>query len=445
VHASADRSHHPTLIRAIGRWSLTALVVNSIIGSAVFGLPSVIAGLAGDISVITVLLAAIPMAIIIACFAEVSSQFTGAGGPYLYAHAAFGRFVAILMGWMTWLVRLTAFAAAANLFNIYLGEFWKGATQPAARAAVLAVLIGVVAAVNYRGVTAGTRMSNIFTVAKLLPLVFLTLAGLVYIAFRSGPAPEHHFAPVSTASWMQALLLLVFAYGGFEGALIPLAEARNPRRDAPIALFTALGLCVVLYTLMQLVVMQVLPDPAHSDRPLAATARVFLGDGGAAFIAVGALISLYGYLSAHMLNGPRLTFALAENGDFPPIFAAVHPRFRTPHVSILIFMVLTWTLAWQGNFKWNLTLSAVSRLLAYGLVCAALLVLRRKQPERIHFRLPAGPLIAVLGIAISLLLMTRMGRSEALILAVTTLIALLTWMWARRRIQGTIPGSAASN
>src|SRR6202166_5210585 len=117
------------LVRAIGRWSLAALAVNSIIGSGVFGLPATVAGLLGKGSIVAMLLAGAAMGVIMACFAEVASQFSQAGGPYLYARVAFGRLMGIEMGWMLWLAQLAAPAANANLFTIYLGEL-----LPAARA-----------------------------------------------------------------------------------------------------------------------------------------------------------------------------------------------------------------------------------------------------------------------------------------------------------------------
>ncbi len=175
-------------------------------------------------------------------------------------------------------------------------------------------------------------------------------------------------AVVTTSQWLKAVLLLVFAYGGFETALAPMGEAKDPRRDAPFALFAALVVCTVTYALIQWVVVGVLPDAAHSQRPLADVARVAVGSVGAALVAVGALISFYGYLSAKILGMPRVTFALAEQGDFPKAFAAIHPRFHTPYVSILVFSALVWVFALSGEFKWNVTLSAVARLLYYARV-----------------------------------------------------------------------------
>ncbi|MGO9211068.1 MAG: APC family permease [Terriglobales bacterium] len=421
------------LVRAMGRWTLVALVINSIIGSGIFGLPSLVWKQVGGAAPWAYLLAGAGIGVIMACFAEVSSRFTEAGGPYLYARAAFGRFLGIEMGWVLWLVRLSAAAAGANLFVIYLAEFWPGAKLPFARALVLTVLLGVLATINYRGVKSGARMSNVFTVAKLVPLGLLAVAGTVFLLLRGGPAPTASPLHPAAGDWIQAVLLLVFAYGGFEAAMIPLAEAKDPRRDAPFALLVSLAVCVALFTLLQIVVQATLANPGQADRPLADAARQFMGTAGARFISLGALVSLYGYLSANMLNTPRLTFALAEHDDFPPIFRAVHPRFRTPHVSIVVSAVLVWLMALAGNFRWNVVLSAVARLFAYGAVCLAMLVLRRKQPGAARFPLPAGPLFAMLGIGFALVLVSRMGRAELAIIVVTMVIAFVNWLWAHRR------------
>ena len=417
------------LVRAIGRWSLAALVINSIIGSGIFVLPADVARLIGSASPWAVLVAGAAAGVIMACCAEVASQFSQAGGPYLHTRVAFGRLVGIEMGWMLWLVRLAAPAATANLFVIYCGEFWPHATRPLPRFLILTLLYGILTFINYRGVRASTQVSNVFTVAKLVPLFLVAIAGTVYLLAGHGVAILTIGADRN--AWQKAALLLVFAYGGFETALTPLSEAKNPRRDAVFALFTGLITCTVLYTAIQWVVIGVLPDPAHSERPLADVARLALGPGGAAFVTVGALISVYGYLSANILGVPRITFALAENGDFPAIFSAIHPRFRTPYFSILAFALLSWLLALLGTFTWNATLSAVARLLYYGLVCAALPVLRRKQPGAALYRLPGGTFFGVLGAGICLALITGVNLSGSLILLATAAVALVNWLVVR--------------
>ena len=126
----------PALLRAIGRWSLVALVLNGVIGSSVFGLPSVIGGKLGAMSPLAWLVAALGIGTVVACFAEVASRFSEAGGPYLYAREAFGPFAGFQIGWLLWLARVTAFAALANLLVSYLGVFWPAAAGgPAGRRA----------------------------------------------------------------------------------------------------------------------------------------------------------------------------------------------------------------------------------------------------------------------------------------------------------------------
>jgi basic amino acid/polyamine antiporter, APA family len=427
------RNSPPQLVRAIGRWSMVALAINSIIGSGIFGLPSALAGLVGRASPLLVLIAGAAMGVIIACYAEVASQFTGTGGTYLYLQRAFGRLIGIQVGWMSLLVRLTACAASVDLLVAYLGEFWPGATEPVARVVVISAFIGGLAVVNYRGVGGGTLMSNATVVAKLLALGAVCVAGVVWLSvYGLPPAPP---APTPQASaWRRALLLLFFAYGGYEAALNPMGEARNPRRDVAFALLGALLIVTVLYSTLQLVVVGVLPDPAHSERPLADVAQALMGRSGAVLISVGALISVYGYVSANLLNMPRGLFALAERGDFPRAFAAVHPRWRTPYVSIAVFAALVWIFSQFGGFTSNVTLAAFARLFYYGAVCLAVPVLRRRQPDAAVFRIPGGDLVLpAVGVLLCAVLLSGVDFSKSLILIATIGVALLNWALVRKR------------
>jgi APA family basic amino acid/polyamine antiporter len=236
-----------------------------------------------------------------------------------------------------------------------------------------------------------------------------------------------------TNGWARAIVLLIFAYGGFEAALISAGEAKNPRRDMPFALFAALITCALIYSLIQWVVVTVLPDPGHSLRPLADVARTVAGNGGAAIIAIGALASIYGYLSGNILATPRITFALAERGDFPSPFALVHPRFRTPYFSILVFALVVWLLALFGSFAGNATLSAGSRLFYYGVVCAALPALRRKPQRPALLQVPGGTIFSVVGVLLCAALLTRIEYSKSIILVVAVGVAVANWLFVRRR------------
>src|SRR5882672_4385947 len=419
------------LVRAIGRWSLVALTVNSVIGSGVFGLPGTVAALLGKQSILAVLIAGAAIGVIMMCFAEVASQFSEAGGPYLYARTAFGRLVGLVVGWTFYLAQSAAPAANANLFVIYLAEFWPGAK--ASRFLILTILVGLLALINILGVRQGTRVSNIFAIAKLLPLLMVVLAGAAVTIFR--PAPMGVVGPIAGGVWLKAMVLLVFAYGGFETALVPMGEAKNPRRDVGFALLMSLVVCVAIYALVQWVVVGVLGNGATTDRPLAEVARLTMGNRGAALVAIGALVSVYGYLGAKLLGMPRTTFALAEGGDLPRPFAWVSRRFHTPWLSILTYALTVWGLALVGNFAWNVTLSAVARLFYYGIVCAALIALRRSRPGAARFRVPGGPILAVLGILMCVAMVGQVDLSQARILVVVVAAAALNcmWVWWRRR------------
>jgi amino acid transporter len=406
-------------------------MVNIMVGSGIFGLPSKVASLTGRQSPIAFLIAAVGIAVIAACFAEVASGFRESGGPYLYTKVAFGRLVGLQTGWLNWLSRLASSAANANLLPDYLAEFWPRLREPFPRVIAITLLLALLTAVNVRGVKMGTGVSNFFTVGKLVPLVVFILAGCVFLLRNGTPVPmvpESHDAN----AWLNSVLLIIFVYVGFEAALIPAGEAANPDRDAPIAILIALAVCTPIYALVQFVVVQTLANPAQSERPLAAAAHVFGGSVLPAMIAAGVVVSVVGYFAAGMIATPRIVFAFAQQGDFPRWFASVHPRYKTPYVSILVFAALVWALALLGTFSWNAKLSAVSRLITYVFICAALPTLRWKRPGLAKFRLPVGPVFALIGIVFCGVVLSRAGRVEALALGVTLTIAFLNWILVRR-------------
>jgi APA family basic amino acid/polyamine antiporter len=421
------------LVRTIGRWSLAALMLNTMIGASMAGLPSLLAARLGRYSPAAYLIAAAGIGVIAACLAEVASQFREAGGPYLYARAAFGQFAAIQIGWLTWLTRIASASAIANLFITYLGEFFPRVNGATLRTAVLTLLIGFLAAVNFRGVSAGNSLSNFFTVTKLTLLLVFIGGGLAALFFnprlRVSPAPS---SPTG-ADWLEAILLMVYAYGGFEAALFAAGETRNPRKDTPVALLVALTTATIVYISVQYVVIRILPDAGASQMVAVDAARRFLGPFSVSLVTLGILVSAYGYLSANMLHTPRLTFAMGQSGDFPAFFAAIHPRFRTPHLSIVTFAILLLLFSVGTDFRWSAILGAVSRLFIYGCVAAALPVLRRKQPNADAFRLPGGMLFPGLALLFTGTLVTQMHLRELVVVAITVLLALLTWVWARRK------------
>ena len=401
-------------------------MANSILGAGIFGLPSLIAAQLDGYGPLSCIVAGCGALIIAACIAEIASRFDNTGGLYLYGREAFGRYVGLAIAWLMLLTRIAAPAAAADLFANYLGQFVPGRHGKLLELAVLGVLIGHLAVLNYIGVKTGKTVSNIFSAIKVGLLALFIIGGFVALLLRPELRLPLHFGRTTSAGWFEALLLLVFGYGGFEGALIVGGESRNPKRDMPFALLVALALQCFLYTGVVFVVTATLPHAGTSLRPLADAARIFGGNGGAAAIGIAALISTYGYLSANLLHSARIPFSLAEQGDFPKVFRAIHKRFRTPHVSIAAYSLALFGFAALGDFRWNAILSAATRLVAYGAMAVALLTLRKKAGPA-PFALPMGLAFSVVSLLIVLVLLSHIGRGEAIVLGSTALVALVNW------------------
>lgn len=409
-----------TLVRGIGRWDLVALTINIIIGAGIFGLPSRIYGLTGAWSILAYVVCALLTVLIILCFAEVGSRFDATGGPYLYTRTAFGSVVGFEVGWLVWLARVTAFAALCNLFLGYLSFFWPAASVGWTRAAVIVAIVVILTTVNILGVREAAFVSNLFTVGKLAPLLLFVIAGLFFLS------PQQFAAPVAPSyeDFSTAVLLLVFAFSGFEMAVIPSGEIRDPQRHLAFGLLMGTGFVVLLYILIQVVCIGTLPSLASSERPLVDAGSRFLGTAGASIITVGALISVGGTLNTIMLAGPRLLFAMAEQGELPRALAATHPRFRTPYIAILLSSVIMLVLTLQGTFISALTISTVIRLLAYVATCLALPVLRR-QLGVAPFRAPVGVVVAIAASLLSGWLLSNSSWSDA---RAVGLAAALGWL-----------------
>jgi amino acid transporter len=419
------------LVRGIRKWDLVALVLNSIVGAGIFGLPSRAYALAGVHSLLAYFVCAVPILLIILCFAEVSSRFKDTGGPYLYGHAAFGSLVGFEIGWLSWLVRLTGFAALCNLFVDYLGYFLPAVGSGPGRIAVVTVVVCFLAGANLVGVRVASLVGTIFTIGKLVPLVLLVVVGIFFV----DPARYSSVALPSYTSFSASVLLLLFAFTGFEIAVIPAGEALDPRRHLPFALLTGIAIVVVLYAAIQAVCIGTLPGLATSQRPLAdAGARMF-GMPGAALISLGALVSTMGTMNAIMLAAPRLLFAMAEQGQLPAAVSATHRRFRTPHIALLFSAVGMLFLTLSGTFASAATLSTIIRLTTYAVTCAALPVLRRRSGQPAPFVVPAGGTVAAIALILIAWLFSSSSRREVLQTAVAATAGLVWYAVtaARRR------------
>ena len=192
-------------------------MANSILGAGIFGLPSLIAARLDGYSPLSCLIAGCGALIIGACIAEISSRFEKAGGLYLYGREAFGRFAGLVIAWLMLLTRIAAPAAAADLFANYLGQFIPLLRGKLSEVIVVGVLTGHLAILNYVGVKTGKTVSNIFSAMKVGMLVLFIAGGLIALALHPELRLPLHFTPTTAEGWFEALLLLVFGYGGFEG------------------------------------------------------------------------------------------------------------------------------------------------------------------------------------------------------------------------------------
>jgi amino acid transporter len=408
-----------------------ALTVNIIVGAGIFGLPSTIYGLTGAWSVLAYLVCAILSTLIILCFAEVGSRFAETGGPYLYARVAFGPVIGFEVGWLLWLARLTGFAALCNLLLGYLSYFWPAAGFGFTRALIITVVVAALTTVNVIGVREAALVSNLFTVGKITPLLIFVVAGLFFL----NPQPFTAHAAPGFSDFSRAVLLLVFAFSGFEMAVIPAGEIRDPQHNIAFALLTATAAVALLYILIQVVCIGTLPGLANSERPLVDASSRFLGASGASILSVGAVVSVTGTLNSIMLAGPRVLFAMAEQGQLPRPLAATHRRFRTPHIAILISAAVMLVLTLQGTFMSALTISTVIRLLAYIATCISLPVLRFRNGAPLpRFSAPGGITVAIAATALSVWLLSNSPSNDTRAAGLAAALGLIIFFfWGKPR------------
>lgn len=410
--AAGTTTGEPTLRRALGRWDLTAIGINQVIGGAIFLMPSQLAGLIGNWSPIAFILAGLASLFVALCFAEVGSRFEGTGGPYLYARAAFGRFVAFEVGWMQWFTRASSQASVVNGIALALGFYWPTATSGLTRGIVITAITLALALINVRGIKQSAWVVNTLTVGKLVPLFAFILIGLFFADFgRLTPLPSIEVGQAATAA-----LLLIFTYGGFDVVPVPAGEATDPRRHIPFALIMTILAVTLVMTLAQVVAMTTLPDITKSSTPLADSALLMMGGLGALMIGIGSVVSMTGNNAGQVLTGSRMLFALAENGALPRFFGRIHPVYRTPANAVWFTALVALGLALSGSFAKLAAASAVARLVMYLAACAATLVLRQPafatKVRPATFVVPFGPLVPVLAILVSLAILVGASREQ---------------------------------
>lgn len=422
------------LKREIGKWDLVLLLINSLIGAGIFGLPSKIFALSAWYSIPALFITAGIVLILVLNFAEVGSRFTKTGGPYLYTLKAFGRFPAFLMGWLLLITRLATYAALVNILPSYLSLFYPELGTFWGKIGVIFAITAFFTFINYRGVKNSTRWNNGFAIGKLIPLFVFIVVGLFFVQ------PENISIPKELpeiSGMMQSIFLLIFAFTGFEAIIVSTGEIKQPRKNIPFALIFALLFVSLFYGLIQFVSIGTLPDLANSEKPLADVAYLIAGRSGAIFIIIGALISVSGTLNTVMLIGARIPFALAEENQLPKSLAKIHSRYFTPSRSLLLFAALAFAVSVSGTFIYAITISVISKVMIFLIVSAALLRLRFTMKEqKDFFRLRYGKILAWTGIVLSLILLSTSKIEEFRDVTITLLFGVFVWilneLWKRR-------------
>jgi basic amino acid/polyamine antiporter, APA family len=428
------------LVRVLGTWGLSAAIVNITIGAGIFRLPSSIAARLGPAAPAAYLLCAVAMGLIVLCFAEAGSRVTMTGGPYAYVEVAFGPLVGFVSGVLLWAGLTSALAAVTSFFVDSLAALIPTLNGTPAKVAIVAVLVAL-ATLNIRGVRAANRFNEVMTIAKLLPLALLVIAGS--FAMHRENLAWHE--PPSLAAIGRASSLLIFAFLGVEAALVPSGEVKEPARTVPRAIFLAIGFVAVLYVALQIVAQGVLGAAlAPSKTPVADAGGHALGAWGRTLILVGSTVSMFGYVSGMTLAVPRMLFAFARDGFLPRAVAAIHPRFRTPHWAIAIQTVIVGLLATTGKFE-VLAINANGLvLLVYAACCLSTVELRRRDVRAggIPFRVPAPSIVPWLALAVIASLLATLQRGEWLALLTVTVAAVLVYAVTSTRRSEPVPAPA---
>jgi amino acid transporter len=278
------------------------------------------------------------------------------------------------------------------------------------RASVIVVVVALLTAVNVIGVRDTAMVSNVFTVGKLIPIIAFIAIGL----FAISPTNYAFTEPPGYSAFSQSVLMLIYAFTGFEMAVIPAGEIRDPQRDLPRAILMAIAVVALLYIGIQFVCIGTLPTLATSQRPIADAADLFMGRAGAALISAGIIVSIIGNLNVLILAASRLTFAMGEGGELPRLLGRTHRRFRTPHIAILITVAVMLALTLWSTFSAQVKISAITRLLSYAVTCAALIGLRRRSdaPPAL-FNAPVGVALAVASLALAAWLLSNSTGEDA--------------------------------
>ncbi|WP_448213027.1 APC family permease [Colwellia sp. MEBiC06753] len=390
------------LKRAIGQFGISALAINGLIGAGIYALPAGAAKLSGNFSPWAFLLCAGLMLLIVLCFAQLSKGFEQTGGPVVYAKQAFGDHISFQTTWLLYVGRLTALAANTNALVLYIGLFVPSVASGWLNGVSLLLILVVLLLINLYATDKSMLFINTITVFKLLPLLLFIMIGLSYFdadkVFTFDSSQIHDLDA--------ALLLLVYAYIGFEGAVVPAGESKEPKKLIAKALLSTIVFTALIYFLIQSVTISVLDNAANHQAPIADAASIMIGSIGGIIITIAAIVSISGNLLSVVFTAPRMTYALAEQGNLPAWFSGINRQTLVPQNSIVFFVVFAAILAISGSFIWLAVISSLARLIGYFIAIASLLKFHSRLQQQNAWVLPLGKLIPLLALMVCIWLAT---------------------------------------
>lgn len=386
------------LKRGVGALAASFLVLNGIIGAGIFALPGALSTQAGLFGPWLILLFGVLIITVAWTFGSIASYFKSSGGPVAYASLAFGPFAGFQVGWLLYVGRATSLAANTNVLFNYLSYFWQGINSDLSKAAMFILIIGGLTVVNVMGIKSAMKAINLFSLLKVLPILVLILIGLPHIS-PSGVLPSD-FPVIDDFGTL--VLLILYAFVGFECVLFTTEETKNPTKTLPRALITMVIAITVVYFLIQLIYVNVVTTN-DIDAPLIELGSILFGEVGASIIIITAVCSIMGTATSILFTAPRLTFSLAEDGSLPKWFSKVHEKYNTPANSVIFLGVFGLFLGITGTFIYLAVASALARILAYIICISSLPAIRRKADTETRenaLTLPGGYLIPCLALSV---------------------------------------------
>lgn len=385
------------LKRVMGTRALIASTINLTIGAGIFALPAGVAAGLGTSSWMAYVVCIVLLMLMLLCFVSLGTKFTATGGAYIYVEKAFGPYAGFLINTLYWLgYAVMAVAAVSNLLVDSLSVFIPFLKTSVGRVSAMALVFSFIGWINVRGVKHGARLIEINTVAKLLPLAILVIAGCFVINVNN--YEWNGFPPIGQLGSVSLLLFFAFG-GGAETVITASGEIKDPVKSIPRGLLTGAFLVFLIYVTIHLVAQGVLGTDLsfYKEAPLAKVAEQAIGPFGVTLLLAGAAISCFGLISGDLLASPRLLFAASRDGMLPKFLSDVHPKYATPYWSVIVYAAIGFILSVSGGFHKLATLASSALLLIYVGVIFAHIKLRNVNKEN-SFNIPGGLLVPVLAL-----------------------------------------------